>query len=165
MPSSLSIKKLLTDKVGDVSMLLLLPIFFAYTGLRTQMGFLGQQGLWLVLGAILFVAVAGKLGGSAITARLMGGMSWRDSLSVGILMNTRGLMELVVLNIGYDLGILTPEIFALMVIMALVTTSMTGPLLNMVNRKSPVPVPRKENISIQTKSMEPELSDMHEPVA
>jgi Kef-type K+ transport system membrane component KefB len=130
MPPEVSVKKLLTDKIEDVSMLLLLPIFFAYTGLRTQIGLIGEQNLWLVFGLIMAVAVGGKFGGSAFTARLMG-QSWTDSLSIGALMNTRGLMELIVLNIGYDLGILSPEIFALLVLMALLTTFMTGPLLTM----------------------------------
>ncbi|HJT74659.1 MAG TPA: cation:proton antiporter, partial [Chitinophaga sp.] len=102
MPADVSVQKLLTDKLEDVSVLLLLPIFFVFTGLRTQIGLLGQGHLWAVFGLIMLVAVGGKLGGSAFTARLMG-QSWMDSLAIGALMNTRGLMELVVLNIGYDL--------------------------------------------------------------
>lgn len=133
MPAEISVQKLLTDKLEDVSVLLLLPIFFVFTGLRTQIGLLGQGHLWAVFGFIMLVAVAGKLGGSAFTARLMG-QSWTDSLAIGALMNTRGLMELVVLNIGYDLGILSPEIFAMMVLMALGTTFMTGPLLDLVKK-------------------------------
>lgn len=133
MPAEVSVQKLLTDKLEDVSVLLLLPIFFVFTGLRTQIGLLGQGHLWAVFGMIMLVAVGGKLGGSAITAKLMG-QSWIDSLGIGALMNTRGLMELVVLNIGYDLGILSPEIFAMMVLMALATTFMTGPLLDIVKK-------------------------------
>lgn len=133
MPAEVSVKKLLTDKLEDVSVLLLLPIFFVFTGLRTQIGLLGQGHLWAVFGLIMLVAVGGKLGGSAITAKLMG-QSWTDSLGIGALMNTRGLMELVVLNIGYDLGILSPEIFAMLVLMALATTFMTGPLLDIVKK-------------------------------
>lgn len=133
MPAEVSVQKLLTDKLEDVSVLLLLPIFFAFTGLRTQIGLLGQGHLWAVFGMIMLVAVSGKLGGSAAAAKLMG-QSWTDSLAIGALMNTRGLMELVVLNIGYDLGILTPEIFAMMVLMALATTFMTGPILDLVKR-------------------------------
>ena len=79
------------------------------------------------------MATAGKLGGTALTARFTG-MTWRDSLQLGALMNTRGLMELIALNIGYDLGILSPRIFAMLVIMALVTTAMTGPLLTWFQR-------------------------------
>ncbi|QJB33882.1 cation:proton antiporter [Chitinophaga oryzae] len=131
MPQEAGVKQLLTDKLEDVSVLLLLPIFFVFTGLRTQIGLLNESHLWVVCGMIMLVAVAGKFGGSTLTARLMG-QSWRQSVSIGALMNTRGLMELVVLNIGYDLGILSPEIFAMMVLMALATTFMTGPLLDLV---------------------------------
>jgi len=133
MPSEVSVQKLLTDKLEDVSVLLLLPIFFVFTGLRTQIGFLSQGNLWGVFGLVMLVAVGGKLGGSAITAKLVG-QSWTDSLAIGALMNTRGLMELVVLNIGYDLGILSPEIFSMMVLMAVTTTFMTGPLLDIVKK-------------------------------
>ncbi|HEY8957541.1 cation:proton antiporter [Chitinophaga sp.] len=131
MPHDTPIRQLLTDRLEDVSVLLLLPIFFVFTGLRTHIGLLNQGDLWIVAGMIMLVAVAGKLGGSTITARLMG-QSWRQSVSIGALMNTRGLMELVVLNIGFDLGILSPEIFAMLVLMALATTFMTGPLLDLV---------------------------------
>ncbi|HEY1164486.1 MAG TPA: cation:proton antiporter [Chitinophaga sp.] len=133
MPSDTNVKELLTDKVEDISVLLLLPIFFAFTGLRTQIGLLGQGHLWAIFGLIMLVAVGGKLGGSTLTAKLMG-QSWTDALAIGALMNTRGLMELIVLNLGYDLGILSPQIFAMMVLMALATTFMTGPLLDLVKR-------------------------------
>jgi Kef-type K+ transport system membrane component KefB len=133
MPADTTIKELLTDKVEDISVMLLLPIFFAFTGLRTQIGLLGQGELWVVFGMIMLVAVMGKLGGSTLTAKLMG-QSWTDALAIGALMNTRGLMELIVLNLGYDLGILSPEIFAMMVLMALATTFMTGPLLDLVKK-------------------------------
>jgi Kef-type K+ transport system membrane component KefB len=139
MPAEVSIQKLLTDKIEDVSVLLLLPIFFAFTGLRTQIGLLGQGHLWVAFGLIMLAAVGGKLGGSAITARLMG-QHWTSSLAIGALMNTRGLMELIVLNIGYDLGVLSPEIFAMLVLMALCTTFMTGPLLDLVQRLMPARV-------------------------
>ena len=131
MPRNIGFKKALKAKVEDISVLILLPIFFAFTGLRTQIGLLSEGHLWTLCGIIILVAVVGKLAGSALTARFLN-HSWRDSLSLGILMNTRGLMELIVLNIGYDIGILTPEIFAIMVLMALATTFMTGPLLNLV---------------------------------
>jgi Kef-type K+ transport system membrane component KefB len=81
---------------------------------------------------IISVAIIGKLAGSALTAKIIG-RTWKDSLSLGALMNTRGLMELIVLNIGYDLGIFGPELFSIMVIMALFTTFMTGPLLDFIN--------------------------------
>lgn len=137
MPSNVSLKKLITDKLEDVSTLLLLPIFFVFTGLRTQIGLLNEPQLWWFFALIMLVAVGGKFGGSALTAKAMG-QSWSSALSIGALMNTRGLMELVVLNIGYELGILSPQIFALLVLMALATTFMTGPLLSLVYKPAPV---------------------------
>jgi Kef-type K+ transport system membrane component KefB len=132
MPNNIRFKETLTDKVEDISTILLLPIFFAFTGLRTQIGLLNEGHIWILCLIIILVAVSGKLIGSAFAAKIIG-RSWKDSLSIGVLMNTRGLMELVVLNIGYDLGILGPEIFAIMVLMALTTTLMTGPLLDTIN--------------------------------
>ena len=132
MPNNIRFKEILTDKVEDVSTILLLPIFFAFTGLRTQIGLLNEGHLWLYCIVIISVAIIGKLAGSAFTARIIG-RTWQDSLSIGALMNTRGLMELIVLNIGYDLGVFGPEIFSILVLMALFTTFMTGPLLDVVN--------------------------------
>ena len=94
---------------------------------------LNEGGLWITFLWIVAVAVIGKFGGSAIAAKVVG-QSWKDSLSIGALMNTRGLMELVVLNIGYDLGILSPQVFAMMVLMAIVTSLLTNPALNLINR-------------------------------
>ena len=132
MPQDTGFKKALAEKIEDVSVLLLLPIFFAFTGLRTQISLLNQGHLWALCAVIIFIAILGKWGGSMTAARMVG-HSWKDAMSIGALMNTRGLMELIVLNIGYDLGILSPEIFAIMVLMALVTTFMTGPSLNLIN--------------------------------
>ncbi len=132
MPVNTKFRNIFIEKVEDVALVLLLPLFFVFTGLRTQIGLLNDPYLWKVTGLIVLVAVVGKFVGSAIAARFVG-QNWKDSLTIGALMNTRGLMELVVLNIGYDLGVLTPEIFAMMVIMALVTTLMTGPALDLIN--------------------------------
>lgn len=132
MPANMNFRTIFIEKVEDVSLVLLLPLFFVFTGLRTQIGLLNDPGMWALCGVIILVGVGGKFFGSAIAAKFVG-QSWKDSLSIGALMNTRGLMELVVLNIGYDLGILTPEVFAMMVIMALVTTCMTGPALDLIN--------------------------------
>ncbi|MEJ1237176.1 cation:proton antiporter [Chryseolinea sp. T2] len=132
MPESPKFRSVFIQKVEDVAVVLLLPLFFVFTGLRTQIGLLDDPALWKVTGFIILTAVAGKFVGSAIAAKFVG-QSWKDSLTLGALMNTRGLMELVVLNIGYDLGVLGPEIFAMMVIMALVTTIMTGPALDIIN--------------------------------
>ena len=136
MPPSFDFRKIVTDKIEDISIVLLLPLFFVITGLRTQIGLLNDGHLWVTFGWILLVALAGKFGGSALAAKIVG-QSWKDSLSIGILMNTRGLMQLIVLNIGYDLGVLTPEMFAMMVLMALVTTFMTGPALDLINKLVP----------------------------
>ncbi|HMR91767.1 MAG TPA: cation:proton antiporter [Chitinophagaceae bacterium] len=148
MPDSKRFRDNFIEKVEDVALALLLPLFFVFTGLRTQIGLLDDPYLWRVTAIIILVAVAGKFLGSALAAKVVG-QSWRDSLTIGALMNTRGLMELVVLNIGYDLGVLGPEIFAMMVIMALVTTVMTGPALDIINRlfrtkEAPPPVEIKE---------------------
>ncbi|MCW1883553.1 cation:proton antiporter [Luteolibacter flavescens] len=133
MPDVAGFRHKLAVRVENFSTVLLLPLFFAFTGLRTQIGLLNDFSGWMICLAIIAVATAGKLGGTAFTARFTG-MSWRDSLQLGALMNTRGLMELIALNIGYDLGILSPRIFAMLVIMALVTTAMTGPLLSLFQR-------------------------------
>ena len=132
MPDIVKFRNIFIEKVEDVAVILLLPLFFVFTGLRTQIGLINDPYLWKVTGCIILVAVIGKFVGSALAARFVG-QNWKDSLSIGALMNTRGLMELVVLNIGYDLGVLTSEIFTMMVIMALVTTFMTGPALDLIN--------------------------------
>ena len=132
MPENTRFRSIFIEKVEDVALVLLLPLFFVFTGLRTEIGLLNDPYLWKVTGLIILVAVVGKFIGSALAAKFVG-QNWKDSLTIGALMNTRGLMELVVLNIGYDLGVLTPEIFAMMVIMALVTTFMTGPSLDFIN--------------------------------
>jgi len=147
MPDNLKFRSIFIEKVEDVSLVLLLPLFFVFTGLRTQIGLLNDVYLWQVTGFIILVAVVGKFVGSALASRIVG-QNWKDSLTIGALMNTRGLMELVVLNIGYDLGVLTPEIFAMMVIMALVTTFMTGPALDLINKIFPTkstPIPEEIN--------------------
>ncbi|MCZ8341695.1 MAG: cation:proton antiporter [Leptospira sp.] len=133
MPSDGNLKKLISEKIEDIAVILFLPIFFVITGLRTEINLLNDSQLWNVFGLVILVAVVGKFLGSAIAAKIAGS-NWEDSLSIGALMNTRGLMELVVLNIGYDLGILSPEIFAVFVLMALVTTLSTGPLLDGIQK-------------------------------
>ena len=143
MPENMRFRSIFIEKVEDVAQVMLLPLFFVFTGLRTQIGLLDDPYLWKICGWIILVAVIGKFAGSAFTARFVG-QNWRDSLTIGALMNTRGLMELVVLNIGYDLGVLSAEIFSMMVIMALATTLMTGPALDLIGyiynrRKNYVP--------------------------
>ena len=134
MPPSAEFRVFLKDKLEAFGSYALLPLFFAFTGLRTQIGLLNEWQDWLMCAVIILVAIAGKLGGSMLMARWTG-MNWTQAFSIGTLMNTRGLVELVVLNIGYDLGILSGRIFAMMVLMALVTTFMTGPLLSLVRTR------------------------------
>ncbi len=135
MPPATEFRVFLKDKLEAFGSHALLPLFFAFTGLRTQVGLLTDWHDWLMCAVIILVAIAGKLGGSMLMSRWTG-MNWSQSFSIGVLMNTRGLVELVVLNIGYDLGILSGRIFAMMVLMALVTTFMTGPLLSLVRTRN-----------------------------
>src|SRR5213593_344184 len=132
MPQKKEFREYLTLQLQNFSGVFLLPLFFAFSGLRTHLGLLSNLGSWLICGGIIAVAVTGKLGGVMLASRFMG-MNWKDSFSLGALMNTRGLVELVALNIGYDLGILPPAIFTMMVLMALVTTFITGPFLNLAS--------------------------------
>jgi Kef-type K+ transport system membrane component KefB/nucleotide-binding universal stress UspA family protein len=118
----------LTEKLEDLVVVFLLPLFFAYSGLRTQIGLLNTGEAWFMCALVILVACAGKFGGSAVAARLTG-LSWRESSALGILMNTRGLMELIAINIGLDLGVISPTFFTMLVVMALVTTFATTPLL------------------------------------
>ncbi|MFQ3173278.1 MAG: Kef-type K+ transport system membrane component KefB [Flavobacterium sp.] len=132
MPDVSKFRMIFIEKVEDVAVILFLPLFFVYTGLQTEIGLINDPYLWKVTAAIIAVAVIGKFLGSALAARFVG-QNWKDSLTIGALMNTRGLMELIVLNIGLELKVLTQEVFAMMVIMALVTTFMTGPALDFIN--------------------------------
>ena len=133
VPHDSRIARQLREQLEGVVVVLLLPAFFAFTGLRTQVGLLrGAEG-WLLCGGIILVASLGKFGGSAAAARLTG-LSWHDAAALGVLMNTRGLVELIVLNIGLDLHVLSPALFAMLVLMAIVTTVATTPLLALLQR-------------------------------
>jgi len=138
----------LAERLEDFVVVALLPLFFAFSGLRTELGLLSGTGDWLLCVGLTAVACIGKFGGSFGVARLTG-MSWRDSAALGVLMNTRGLMELIVLNIGLDLGVISPKIFTMMVIMALVTTIMTTPLLQLVSPRSLQPRKASEGDPVQ----------------
>ncbi len=127
-------RQYLHDRVLPLSSLIMLPLFFAQVGLRTKVGALDSVEDWLWCGLLIAIATAGKLGGCTLAARWTG-MPWRESFALGTLMNTRGLMELIVLNIGYELGILSERVFTMLVIMALVTTFMTGPLLHAILKR------------------------------
>ncbi|MBW6490404.1 MAG: cation:proton antiporter [Lentimicrobium sp.] len=132
IPDNARFKSIMAEKIEDVSIVLLLPLFFVYTGLRTQIGLLNEPDLWLIAALVIAFAVVGKFAGTAIAARITG-QTWKESLLLGSLMNTRGLIELVALNIGYDIGVLSPEIFTILVLVAIVTTLMTGPLMSFIN--------------------------------
>lgn len=136
----------LKARMADLVSVLLLPVFFAFTGLRTQIGLLSSGADWALCGAIVLVATLGKIGGVACTARFLG-LPWRPAGMLGVLMNTRGLMELIVLNVGLDMGILSPTLFAMLVLMALITTFGTAPLLALfgpVDGTPPTP-PQRES--------------------
>lgn len=132
MPSNVKFRKIMTEKVEDVSLSLLLPLFFVSTGLRTEIGLLNTPELWGICLVFIIVAIAGKFGGALFSARFVG-ESWKDSFYIGALMNTRGLMELVVLTIGYEMNILPPSVFVMLVLMTLVTTFMTTPLVSLID--------------------------------
>jgi Kef-type K+ transport system membrane component KefB len=128
IPHDSPLAEQLGKHIENVVVVLFLPAFFDFTGMRTQIGLVSGWQDWLVCCLIILVATVGKFGGVLAAARLTG-QSWRDSAALGVLMNTRGLMELIVLNVGLDLGIITPRLFAMMVVMALVTTIATTPVL------------------------------------
>ena len=129
MPKNEALVEHIRQRFESLTLVLLLPLFFAYTGLRTRLGLLHGAEMWAECAIIMIIAVAGKLGGSMAAARFAG-MSLRDAAALGALMNTRGLMELVVLNIGLDIGVISPALFSMMVLMAVATTFMTSPLLS-----------------------------------
>ncbi len=131
IPKEGGLAEALAEKLEDVAVVLLLPLFFAYSGLRTQIGLLSGASDWAICGLIIVLACAGKFGGSAVAARFTG-LRWREASALGLLMNTRGLMELIVLNLGLDLGVISPKLFTMMVVMALVTTFLTTPLLRWI---------------------------------
>ncbi len=121
----------LVRNIDQVNTLLFLPLYFVSSGLHTQVGLISTPWLWLICGLILLTACAGKISGGMFAVRIMG-HPWREALTLGILMNTRGLVELIVLNIGLQMGVLSPTLFAMLVIMALVTTMMASPLLTLL---------------------------------
>jgi Kef-type K+ transport system membrane component KefB len=133
IPHDSDLARDLTVRLNDAVVVLFLPVFFAFTGMRMQIQLVSGAEAWLVCGAIILVATLGKFGGSYVAARLAG-LPRRDSATIGVLMNTRGLMELVVLNVGLDLGVISPALFAMLVIMALVTTFATSPMLSLLHR-------------------------------
>lgn len=136
IPHHSQVAALAHQRLADIVRVMFLPAFFAFTGLRTEIGLLESVRDWLLCGVIIVVATVGKFGGTTLAAKVMG-LDWRDSAALGILMNTRGLVELIVLNIGLDLGVITPRLFTMLVIMALVTTMATSPILMALLKKRP----------------------------
>jgi Kef-type K+ transport system membrane component KefB len=131
IPHESVLARSLQKGIVDLVTILFMPAFFAFTGMRTQIGLLTGSYEWLVCLAVIAVAVVGKFGGTAVAARL-NGLDARHSMGLGVLMNTRGLMEVIVLNVGLDLGVISPTLFTMLVVMAIVTTLMTVPLLKVV---------------------------------
>ncbi|HEY3971924.1 MAG TPA: cation:proton antiporter [Candidatus Sulfotelmatobacter sp.] len=131
MPKQRHFVRYVLDRFETITVTLLLPLFFAFTGLRTNIGLVKGSEMWMYCGLIILVATAGKLGGTTLAAWFTG-IPLREAAGLGTLMNTRGLMELVILNIGLDIGVISPALFSMMVIMALVTTFMTTPVLGLI---------------------------------
>jgi Kef-type K+ transport system membrane component KefB len=128
IPHDSALARTLAERIENLVTILLLPAFFAFAGMRTEIGLIATLTGWLTCAAIVAVATIGKLVGTMAAARLAG-REWRQAASLGVLMNTRGLMELIVLNVGLDLGVISPTLFTMMVVMAIVTTMATTPLL------------------------------------
>ncbi|MGL5035097.1 MAG: cation:proton antiporter, partial [Microcystaceae cyanobacterium] len=156
MPKNAGLVKELAEKTEDFVLIFLLPIFFAYSGLRTEIGLLNRPELWLLCGAVLLVAISGKYFGTYVAARVSG-VNKRDASALGWLMNTRGLTELIVLNIGLSLGVITPLLFTMLVIMALVTTFMTSPLLEWTYPKDKI---RLDIVEQDTPELDPEATQI-----
>jgi len=128
LSSHAEFREAVSRRLRDFVTAFFLPIFFTYTGLRTNVETLHTALLWLLCGLVLSAAIVGKLAGCGLAARLTG-FSPREAACVGVMMNTRGLMELVVINLGYELRVIPPSVFCMLVLMALITTVMTTPLL------------------------------------
>jgi Kef-type K+ transport system membrane component KefB len=131
IPHGSRLARSLIDGMEHLVTVLLLPAFFAFAGIRTEIGLLAGPDAWIALALVVAVASAGKVGGS-LAAGVVHGMSWRDAGALGVLMNTRGLMQLIVLNVGLDLGVISPALFTMMVLMAIATTMATTPILRRV---------------------------------
>jgi nucleotide-binding universal stress UspA family protein len=145
MPRHAELTEDVTRRIEDFVVTLLLPLFFTYTGLRTDIGLLDRPELWAMAGVLLVIAIVGKLFGAAIAARISG-LDWRSSAVIGVLMNTRGLTELIVLNLALEKGVISEALFAMLVIMALVTTFMAGPLLRLLDPRNELGAPVEEEL-------------------
>lgn len=158
MPKEQKFVRYVLDRFETVTVTLLLPLFFAFTGLRTNIGLVKGHEMWIYCGLIILVATVGKLGGSMV-ASWLSGMPLREAAGLGTLMNTRGLMELVILNIGLDIKVISPALFSMMVLMALFTTFMTTPVLEIICpdrilRARPASVPAQAPVPSLTLELE-----------
>jgi Kef-type K+ transport system membrane component KefB len=154
MPRRAGLTEDVTRRIDDFVTFVLLPLFFVITGLRTQVGSIDSVELWLITLGLIVVAIVGKWIGAMAAARY-GGFSWRDSAAVGALMNTRGLTELIVLNIGLELGLISPTLFTMLVVMALVTTFMAGPALRLLDPHGRLSAPAEEELQAALREVAP----------
>ena len=164
IPHDSQMARELTDRLEDLVIVLLLPAFFAFTGLRTQIGLVSGLQQWMLCGLIILVASAGKFGGSLVAARITG-LEWREGSALGVLMNTRGLMELIVLNIGLEMRVISPTLFAMLVIMALITTLATTPILHLITRGQLTENEAAARHGVAVSDKEPDRSTILVPVA
>lgn len=162
MPRNAGLTEDVTHRIEDFVVILLLPMFFAYTGLRTNIGLLDRPLLWGITLLLIAVAVVGKFFGAMIAARLTG-FSWRPAAVIGTLMNTRGLTELIVLNLALEKGVISDALFAMLVIMALVTTFMAGPLLKVLDRQNEYGAPVEEELEAARKVSSAEFPELPVP--
>lgn len=141
LPRDRALLRQIESRLADITTIVLLPLFFATVGLRTDIGAITDAAGWQAAGLMLVVAIAGKLGGTALAAR-SSGMPWRTSLGLGALMNTRGIMALVIASIGLEIGAISPQVFTILALVAMITTLMTGPLLSIlkIGPEAPHPV-------------------------
>ncbi len=146
MPRHAGLSEDITRRVEDFVLVLLLPLFFAYTGLRTDVTQLGSGTLILIMLGLIAIAIVGKFGGAMIAARVMR-LPWRESAALGALMNTRGLTELIVLNLALSMGVISTALFAALVVMALVTTFMAGPVLRLIDPHNSFGAPPEEELA------------------
>jgi Kef-type K+ transport system membrane component KefB len=161
MPRHAELSEDVTGRIEDFVVTLLLPLFFAFTGLKTNIGLLDRPELWLMTGVLIAVAVAGKLLGAMLAARFTG-FDWRSSTVIGTLMNTRGLTELIVLNLALEKGVISEALFAMLVIMALVTTFMAGPALRLLDPRNELGAPVEEELE-EAREVSPELPEVPVP--
>ena len=162
MPRNAGLTEDVTHRIEDFVVIVLLPLFFAYTGLKTNIGLLDRPILWLITGVLIAVAIVGKLFGAAIAARLTG-FDWRASFVIGTLMNTRGLTELIVLNLALEKGVISDALFAMLVIMALVTTFMAGPLLKLLDPDNEYGAPVEEELEEARRRSSVEFPNVPQP--